>query len=420
MPGGMWDEAARVYPMVGAKANQNDLDWTFPGGARVSFRHLQYETTKQIYQGAQIVLLAFDQLEHFTESQFMYMLSRNRSTSGIRPYVRATCNPDAGSWLRRFVDWWIAPDGYADMDKAGVLRWFTRDGDKVIWADRPDAFGTGITPKSVTYIPASVYDNKILMQADPGYLANLQALNLLDRERLLGDPRRGGNWNILPAAGKVFNRSWFEIVEAAPAGGAECRFWDMAATVKENAGDDPDYTASVHMRRVDGVYYIIDVTEERLGPAAVDRAMLNTSKQDAGTARKNGARYAVRWEIEPGSAGIRENRRMVRMLAGLDARGRKAAGEKLVRAKPLAAQAEAGNVKIVAGPWVESFLTHMHNQPDWPHDDVMDAASGAFAELAGDMQMQTSNVNFYAPPARETKRGSAERTADEVEALLNG
>ena len=41
MPGGMWDESTRLYPMNGGRANQNELDWTFPSGARASFRHLQ-------------------------------------------------------------------------------------------------------------------------------------------------------------------------------------------------------------------------------------------------------------------------------------------------------------------------------------------------------------------------------------------
>ena len=52
------------------------------------------------------------------------------------------------------------------------------------------------------------------------------------------------------------------------------------------------------------------------------------------------------------------------------------------RAKPLAAQAEAGNVKLVRGPWNEAWLRHMHGQPDLPHDDIMDASSGAFGELS--------------------------------------
>jgi predicted phage terminase large subunit-like protein len=52
------------------------------------------------------------------------------------------------------------------------------------------------------------------------------------------------------------------------------------------------------------------------------------------------------------------------------------------RAKPLASQAEAGNVKLLAGPWNEGFLRELHSVPDAPHDDQMDAASGAYNQLA--------------------------------------
>jgi hypothetical protein len=53
-------------------------------------------------------------------------------------------------------------------------------------------------------------------------------------------------------------------------------------------------------------------------------------------------------------------------------------GDKLTRAKSLAVQAEAGNVKCRKGSWNGEFLSHMHGQPDLPHDDIMDSAGGAF------------------------------------------
>ena len=52
-----------------------------------------------------------------------------------------------------------------------------------------------------------------------------------------------------------------------------------------------------------------------------------------------------------------------------------------MRAKPLAAQAEVGNVYLLRGAWNEMFLNHLHGQPELPHDDMMDAASGAFWDL---------------------------------------
>jgi len=69
------------------------------------------------------------------------------------------------------------------------------------------------------------------------------------------------------------------------------------------------------------------------------------------------------------------------MLAGIDARGVASQKDKLLRAKPLAAQCEAGNVSLLEGQWNELYLNHMHGQPELPHDDLMDASSGAFYDL---------------------------------------
>ena len=233
---GPWDESHKIYPLLNAEAKLGRLEWHFPSGARVSFRHLGREDDKYSYQGAQIPLLLFDQAERFSGSQFFYMLSRNRSMCGVRPYVRGSCNPDPDCFLREFLDWWIADDGYADLSREGKIRWFIRAGDeRLIWADTKEELKAEyphLFPLSVTFMPASVYDNKILLANNPGYLANLQALPLVDRERLLGDAKRGGNWNVREEAGKLFNRAWFEIVDAVPAGGIEVRFWDFAATEK--------------------------------------------------------------------------------------------------------------------------------------------------------------------------------------------
>lgn len=142
----------------------------------------------------------FDEITHFSEQQFWYMLSRNRSGCGVRPYIRATCNPDADSWVANLIAWWINPDtGYAIPERSGKLRWFIRLGEKLIWADEPKELaiftdpitGKPIPPKSLTFIPSSLADNKILALADPGYIANLLALPIVERERLLN-----GNWKI--------------------------------------------------------------------------------------------------------------------------------------------------------------------------------------------------------------------------------
>lgn len=386
-PGGLYDESQGIYRLLGARDTRpsSGITWTFPSGASVRFAHLQHEKSVYDWQGAQLPLIGFDELTHFTEAQFFYLLSRNRSLSGVRPYIRATTNPDAESWVADFIAWWIDPDtGYPVPERAGVQRWFVRVNEQLEWAGHPLKLleqYPGLMPKSVTFIPARLADNPLLEEKDPGYRANLLALPLVERERLLG-----GNWKIVPSGGKVFNRAWFEIVSPAdvPDGGVEVRFWDLAATEKELAGDDPDYTAGVAMRKVGDTYYVIDCIAVQAGPAEVDRLIRTTAERDRQRLKRQGdrTRYRVRWEQEPGGAGKRESRRLVSLLDGFDAGGVRPEGDKLVRAKPLAAQAEHGFVVLAAGDWNERWLTHLHHQPDWAHDDIMDASSGAYQALA--------------------------------------
>src|SRR5205823_14630350 len=54
-----------------------------------------------------------DRVDLFRRADPFYGISvllRNRSTCGVRPYIRATCNPDADCWVCEFLAWWIDPE----------------------------------------------------------------------------------------------------------------------------------------------------------------------------------------------------------------------------------------------------------------------------------------------------------------------
>src|SRR6267154_691681 len=106
-PGALWDETLNFYPRLGGPPHLGAREWRWPRAGKIKFSHLQFETTVYDWQGAQITLICFDELTHFTAHQCFYMVSRNRSTCGVRPYIRATCNPDADSWVADFLAWWI-------------------------------------------------------------------------------------------------------------------------------------------------------------------------------------------------------------------------------------------------------------------------------------------------------------------------
>src|SRR5580765_8962313 len=138
--GGLYDTSFSIYAPLGATPQLSPYPkWIFPSGAQISFNHLTTDSDLLSWQGSQIPFIGFDELTHFTERQFFYMLSRNRSISAIRPYIRATTNPDVDSWVANLIAWWIDQDtGYAIKERSGVIRWFVRLDDKFHWADTRD------------------------------------------------------------------------------------------------------------------------------------------------------------------------------------------------------------------------------------------------------------------------------------------
>jgi predicted phage terminase large subunit-like protein len=376
-PGGLWDTSSQIYSMLGAKPNQSLLEWQFPSGASVKFSGMELESDRFNWQGSQIALIAFDEAQEFAESQFWFMFSRNRSMSGARCRIRGSLNPDADSWLRNLLAWWIeAKTGFAIPERSGTLRWFVRIADELHWADSAaelvKQFGADVQPKSCTFISAKVTDNRILLEKDPAYMSSLKALPLVERQRLLD-----GNWNVRAAAGNYFRREWFGApLEKAPDDIVErCRFWDRAATEKRT-GNDPDGTCGLLLGKDRaGFYYILDVVKLWATPHAVEKEMLRCAAQD-------GKNTLVAFMQDPGSAGVAEAQSTARALDGYNVRFATATGDKETRCKPISAQAEAGNVKIVRGLWNEDFLRVLENFPTGRHDDDVDALSGAHGVLS--------------------------------------
>lgn len=369
-PGGLWSESESLYRDFGGNPRESYLEWDFPSGAIIKFAHLDMESDKFSWQGSQICMLGFDELTHFSWGQFVYMLSRNRSLCGIRPFIRATTNPDPDSWVRRFIDWYIDPDtGYAIPERSGVVRWFVVINDETIWADSeqelieryPDSL-----PKSFSFISSSIFDNKILLSKDPGYLANLKALPRYEREQLLF-----GNWNIRPTAGMFFQRSHFEVCYVLPRNLTFTRYWDRAAT-KKTESNDPDYTVGLKLGKdSNGVFYVADMVRIQQSPLGVQTAIINTASQD-------GLNCKIGLEQDPGQAGVQEVDLLLRMLAGYMAYPYRVTKDKITRASPVSAMAEAGNIKILKAPWNEAFFHELENFPEGLHDDIVDALSGAF------------------------------------------
>ena len=373
--GGLWDISEEIYPSVGARPNRGDCSWIFPSKSTVSFRHMENEDDRYKYDGAQIPLIEFDQLESFTAKQFFYMMSRNRSMSGAKSRMRASANPQPG-WLADFLQWWWdEKTGYAIPERSGKKRWFVRIGDAIKWSDSKSSLIKKYPksmPKSVEFILSKLQDNQILMDKDPSYLASLMALPLVDRERLLG-----GNWKIA-IAGNIFRREWWKFCDRPPSEITDTvRFWDCAAT-EPKEGKDPDWTAGVKMAKdKQGNAYVLDVQHFRGTPLTVERRIVATAELDSTLIR-------IRMEQEGGSSGKSMIDYWQRsMLFGYDFAGVPSLKKKVMRWAPLSAACEQGRVYLVRAHWNQDFIDELEGcKGEEEKNDQADAASGAMNELA--------------------------------------
>lgn len=375
-PGGNWDESMRWYPGTGAIPTESRLRWRWPSGARFQMTHLEREGDVENWKSTQLPLIIFEELTQFTEKQFWYMLSRNRSTCGIRPYIRASTNPDSDSWVRVLVDWYIGPDGFAIPERSGVLRYFTRLDDKLEWADSAEELVERIPDleiinvKSFTFIASKLSDNQALMKADPGYLGNLMALDRVSRGQLLD-----GNWDIRPAAGMYFQREWVNIIEVFPNDITWCRAWDLAATLKTDS-NDPDQTADILIGKcTKGKYYIAEANTLWGTPHQVRRKIRRTAEKD-------GYDVMIRLPQDPAQAGKSQAQDLVTDLDGFSVVAKPVTGDKVTRFSGFSSQAEGGNVYVLESTDASGALDEWYKQlegfPEIKLKDLVDATSDGY------------------------------------------
>ena len=359
------------YPFCGGRYNAVQHCWHFPSGARIHFGHLQHEHDVERYQGWQFQYVGYDELTHFTERQYTYIVnSRVRSAHGIPARVRSGTNPggEGHEWVMRRWAPWLNPESKVRA-VPGERLYYRNGNDGEEWQSES-------TPEALSrvFVPALLTDNPHLIKNDPAYQERLRGLDRVTRAQLLG-----GDWLVKPSAGAYYKRSWFRIIDAAPSQvTGRVRHWDLAATAPSE-GNDPDWTVGVKMARTkDGMFIIEDITRFRESPGAVEQAIRNTAEAD-------GKGCSISIPQDPGQAGKSQSKALALLLAGFIFSSKPETGDKVTRQKPLSAQAEAGNVALVRGPWLEKFFQELEAFPSkGVHDDQVDAAAGAFDALCSD------------------------------------
>lgn len=185
-----------------------------------------------------------------------------------------------------------------------------------------------------------------------------------------------------PLEGGMFKRDWVRYDSPLPANAVRCRYWDKAAT-----HGDGDWTVGCLMSVQDGRYCIEDIVRLQGSPYEVQQTIRATAERD-------GRDVIIRMEQEPGSSGVDVIDHYSRqVLQGFDFRPDKVTGNKELRAGPMAAAMECGNLWFLRAPWNRELESELLEFPLGEHDDQVDACSGAFRTLAD--YDAPSNVFFF-------------------------
>lgn len=394
--GSVWEEASKFYPLMRGRPRESPvLSWRFPNRNLIEFRHMQHEKDVKAHQSKQYAFVGFDEVTHFTSKQWWYMLSRLRGgAGGVPKRMRGTCNPDPDSFVRQLIDWWIGDDGLAIDARSGIIRWFARLDERLVWAASPDELhalephrirrrGEPMRgpddrrpePMSFTFIRSRVSDNQKLMEADPEYISRLSMLMGAEAKRL-----RDGNWDARDAPGDYFDRAWCRIVDGVAEAQVvrRVRWWDKAATTPNGDNPDPDWTRGVRVALLNTGHYVVeDIASLRAGPAEVSRFMRETAIAD-GIRVEQGA-----WQ-DPGQAGVVDTDAMrAHTFRGFTFHTITARESKEVYARVWSPHAKAGKLHFVQREYLPTAFAELEGFPARAHDDIMDALSGAFQLLFG-------------------------------------
>jgi hypothetical protein len=172
--------------------------------------------------------------------------------------LRATMNPDADSWVYKFLYDWINPvTGYPIPELSGVIRHFKVDNGLFVWFEEPQYDENGHkTTTSATFIPATLDDNQALMASDPSYRQRLMQLTDQERERYLF-----GNWLSSSVTGTEWPRDCFIDVYVTEDDFPipENRNCVRMFTVDASKGKNPkkgDYSAIVCLNQTKDLKYV--------------------------------------------------------------------------------------------------------------------------------------------------------------------
>jgi phage terminase large subunit-like protein len=416
--GSVWDEAKQLYSEFGARIRENDREIIFQSGAKIKFSHMEHEKNKLDHQGKQYTHVYFDEGTHFTQGQITYLMSRLRSAAEVDSSMFISCNPDPDSFIAQLIDWWLDEDGFPDKEKSGVIKYYGSVNNDIFFTDTEEEMAelypqvcwiwnplteekVYAAPKTITFIGGTIFDNPALIASNPQYLAELNALPQVEKDRLLH-----GNWYARPEGSSHFQRKWLPSVDKVPEGAIYCRAWDKAATEPSEVNAHPDYTASVKMAKDrNGFFYLIgDYHEDNFDKKDSKHTKITGRFRERSGTRDviiqkqsdhDGTDCTVVFSQDPGAAGVTEFTESAKKLITEGHVVKKdpmpTQQGKLTRYLPFSSAAENGLVFIVKSTFSPATLdayfkeseafdglrSSDHRKDDWP-----DSTASAFNFLS--------------------------------------
>lgn len=341
------------------------------------------------------------------------MLGRLRSSSETDSFFLGTCNPDADSWLLKWVLPYLREDGMPDEEKVGKILHFIIDNDEPVFAETaqelkdkyPEACqdinaNTGeiveIDPQTICVISGTIYDNPELIRLNPRYLASLKAQTKVNRDRLLH-----GSWSAREQGSSYFERDWLNKIayKDIPNKMRFVRAWDKASSIPTEKYRYPDYTASIKMGKdIDGNIYIFgdyDVDAHDQDSEIIGRFRRLPGDRDnliETQARIDGNEVVVVLPKDPSGAGVVEFQESAKKLIskGFVVRPDAMPGnkKKLQRFFPFSSACQNGFVYIVEDSFPnQETLDHFYKELEVFNgerstatikDDLPDCAASAF------------------------------------------
>lgn len=158
-----------LFPKELASYNSSKHIWKFVNGSIIDFGYIDKENDVYQYQSAEYDVIRFDELTHFTEYMYVYMISRCRGANAFPKCIKSSTNPGGvgHAWVKkRFID-------IGEPNKVHEIK---------------NESGTKVTR---VFIPSLVEDNKFLLEKNPDYVKRLDNLPEKERKAL-----KYGDWDI--------------------------------------------------------------------------------------------------------------------------------------------------------------------------------------------------------------------------------